>query len=129
MENPRHSLLNSIFMKLNVIKATQVFLPSESISKMACSAAVSVLHTGRGRASFLLSCAREIWLYTAQYKFQLHVEHIPGQANTLADALSRYHLGEPYRAQVHKHAVEHNVICHSVDERLFKLAESITDYK
>ena len=64
------------------------------------SAAVSVLQSGQGRASFLLSCAREVWAYIAQCKFEICVQHIPGCQYTLADQLGHYLSDASCRARV-----------------------------
>ena len=64
------------------------------------SAALSILQTGRDRASFMLSCARELWSYTAAYNFEIRVQHISGVQNTLADQISCYHSHVPCRAHI-----------------------------
>ena len=91
------------------------------------SAAVSVLQTGWGRASFLLSCAHEVRAYTAQYKFEIRMEHIAGANNTLADQLSRYHPDMSCRARVDALIASTETILHLVDAHLFKLAECFQD--
>ena len=102
---------------------------SNHVIRLQCdnSAAVSVLQTGRGHASFLLSCAREVWAYTAQYKFEIRVEHIAGANNTLADQLSRYPSDLSCRARVDALIASTETILHPVDADLFKLAECFQD--
>ncbi len=60
------------------------------------AAAVSVLTHGRSTDAYLLSCAREIWLLTAQHDIELAVQHKAGYTNTDADALSRQHLSTTF---------------------------------
>ncbi len=55
------------------------------------AATVAVLETGRGRCPFLLACAREAWRVTANNAVEVHVSHIAGNNNDLADYLSRIH--------------------------------------
>ena len=50
---------------------------------------VAVLRTGRGRDPFLLACARDVWLHTAQFDIELEIQHAPGCTLATADALSR----------------------------------------
>jgi len=58
------------------------------LDNIAC---VQVLESGRSRDRFLLQCAREVWLCSAQWDFLVHARHTPGRLNVLADALSRRH--------------------------------------
>jgi len=117
---------------LNALIAIKLWAPllRDHIVRLQCdnSAAVSVLQTGRGRASFLLSCAREVWAYTADYKFEIQVEHIPGSNNTLADQLSRYHSDQSCRARVDEYIASEDPIIHVVEPYLFKLTKSFQDY-
>ena len=50
---------------------------------------VEVLKTARARDDTLAACACNIWLLTSIYNIQLHVSHIQGAKNTIADLLSR----------------------------------------
>ena len=117
---------------LNALIAIKLWAPmlSNHVVRLQCdnSAAVSVLQSGRGRASFLLSCAREVWAYTAQYKFEIRVEHIPGSQNILADQLSRYHSDASCRARVDEFVAATNPTLHHVDAYLFKLSRRFQDF-
>ena len=64
------------------------------------AAAVAVVQSGRGRDLVLLDCARYVWAITAQRNIAVQVEHLAGEDNVLADALSRAHLGSPYQQRV-----------------------------
>lgn len=50
------------------------------------------INTGRSRISFIQSCFRELWFYASLYDFELCALHIPGYANVIVDALSRWTL-------------------------------------
>ena len=47
------------------------------------------LNYQRSTDSFMQCCIRELWLLLALHNIHLIARHIPGKANTLADALSR----------------------------------------
>ena len=64
------------------------------------SAAVAVFTYGRSRDTVLLSCAREIQYYCAEYDITLKPVHRPGQEMTTADLLSRQHLHPSFQAKV-----------------------------
>ena len=89
---------------LNILITIKLWAPQLGghIFRVQCdnAAAISVLCTGKGWASFPLSCASEIWQYTPQYKFEIRPEHLPGADNDLADKLSRCHLSVSSLAQV-----------------------------
>ena len=53
-------------------------------------AVVEVLTTGKCRDNTLAVCARNIWLISAIYNFQIQFQHIAGQKNVTADLLSRW---------------------------------------
>jgi hypothetical protein len=53
-------------------------------------AAVSVFQTHRASDKILQAIARNIWLLAAIWDIKLHVEHIPGKDNGVADLLSRW---------------------------------------
>ena len=116
---------------MNAVIAIKLWAPMlrNHVIRLQCdnSAAVSVLQTGRGRASFLLSCAPQVRAYTAQYKFEIRMEHIAGANNTLADQLSRYHSGLSCLARVDALIASTKTILHPVDAHLFKLAECFQD--
>ena len=50
---------------------------------------VQVVRTGKTKDSFLASCIRNVWLLAAAYDIELHIDHIPGHKNIIADTLSR----------------------------------------
>ena len=82
---------------------------------------VSVLATGRARDHFLMACAREIWLQTALYDWELVAEHRSAECMQTADALSRAHLSEHF---VKKFAHLPSTGRIHIDARLFKLTSS-----
>ena len=50
------------------------------------------LNSGRSRSLPMQLSLREIWFLSATYDFELIAQHIPGDSNTIADHLSRWHL-------------------------------------
>ena len=70
-------------------------------------AVVQVVRSGRTRDSMLSLCLRNIWLITATHDIDLHIDHIQGQSNTIADLLSRLYSPKP----VDSHLLE--TICNS----------------
>ena len=53
-------------------------------------AVVDVLTSGKTKDSILALCARNIWLLAAIYNISIHIEHIPGKNNVVANLLSRF---------------------------------------
>ena len=53
-------------------------------------AVVKVLLSGKMKDAMLATCARNIWMLTALFNISIHIEHIPGKQNVIADLLSRY---------------------------------------
>ena len=60
---------------------------------------VDAFTSGRARDPVLAACARALWFHAAQADVDLRFIHVPGEAMTLADALSRASLGATARAQ------------------------------
>lgn len=60
---------------------------------------VVVINSGASRHPFLQNCLREICFWAAVGEFEIRAAHIEGTANRVADALSRYHLGDKYARQ------------------------------
>ena len=81
---------------LNIVAAIKLWGPTWKNKRVhiLCdnSAAIMILQHGRGRDSFLLQCAQEVWLQSAIHKFEVIPRHIPGRDMSDADALSRSHL-------------------------------------
>lgn len=81
---------------LNIVVAVKLWAPkwkNNTVTLFCDNApAINVLSSGRGRDSFLLQCAREIWLLSAKFDFVIKATHMPGSDMTTADALSRIHL-------------------------------------
>ena len=53
-------------------------------------AVVEVLNSGKSRDDTLATCARNIWMLSAMYNFDILVYHISGKNNIIADLLSRW---------------------------------------
>ncbi len=80
---------------LNALVALRLFANELEgcIVNLRCDNAptVAILQSGCGRCGTLLRCARAIWKVTACHSIEIHVSHIPGKLNVLADLLSRAH--------------------------------------
>ena len=79
---------------INCMAAVRVLIGPQDCGKLIeihCDnlAAVSVYHTGRGRDSVILACARAIWAHAAISDCSLTFKHIPGELMGVADTLSR----------------------------------------
>ena len=61
---------------------------------------VQVVETGKTRDQFLALCVRNIWLLTASLDIQLHIYHVPGVHNGIADALSRIYSDKPVNRNI-----------------------------
>ena len=66
-------------------------------------AVVSILNSGRGQDSLLLSIARNIWLTAANHDIDITVTHIPGKHNVTADLLSRWQIAGTDRSKLYVH--------------------------
>ena len=66
------------------------------------TAVVSVIGTGKSRDLFLAAVTHNIWLITAMWDIELHIEHIPGKDNTAADILSQWFLPYANRSALYK---------------------------
>lgn len=55
-------------------------------------AAVTVINSGVTRDCFMQRCLRQLWFTASLHDFEIRASFIPGDHNTLADALSRWQL-------------------------------------
>ena len=53
-------------------------------------AVVEVLTSGMTKDGVLGKCARNIWMLCALFNISVHIEHISGKSNVIADRLSRF---------------------------------------
>ena len=51
---------------------------------------VEVLTSGKTIDNILANCAKNVWLLIAMFNISIHIEHIPGKQNVVADRLSIY---------------------------------------
>ena len=85
---------------------------------------VAIFQAGRGRDAFIQACAKEVWLTCAAWDITLAGGHVAG--NTLeatVDALSRFHLGQPYRGRAEAMLRSRGIACVAVPYRLFVLTD------
>ena len=89
---------------LNLVIALKLWARewSHSVVRFFCDnlAVVQVVRTGKTRDNMLSLCLRNIWLITATHDIDLRIEHIQGQANTIADILSRLYSPKPVDEQL-----------------------------
>ena len=69
---------------LNIVVALKIWATCDNM------AGVDVLTSGKTKHSTLALCACNIWLLSAIYNISIHIEHIPGKNNVVADLLSRF---------------------------------------
>ena len=79
---------------LNIVVALKVWATQWSNKKLRIKcdnmAVVEVLTSGKTKDNILATCARNVWLLSAIFNISIHIEHIPGKQNVIADLLSRY---------------------------------------
>ena len=79
---------------LNIVVALKIWATQWSNKKLhiKCDnmAVVEVLTSGKTKDSILATCVRNVWLLSAMFNISIHIEHIPGTQNVIADLLSRY---------------------------------------
>ena len=63
-------------------------------------AVVQVVRTGKTRDNMLSLCLRNIWLITATHDTDLHIEHIQGRSNKIADLPSRLYSPKPVNTEL-----------------------------
>ena len=51
---------------------------------------VEVLTSGKTKNGVLGTCARNIWMLSALFNISIHIKHISGKSNVIADLLSRF---------------------------------------
>ena len=79
---------------LNIVVALKVWATQWSNKKLCIKcdtmAVVEVLTSGKTKDNTLATCARNVWLLCTIFNISIHIEHIPGKQNVIADLLSRY---------------------------------------
>ena len=79
---------------INILVALKVWAYQWKIKKIRVKcdnmAVVEVLTSGKTKDSVLGTCARNIWMLSALFNISIHIEHISGKFNVIADLLSRF---------------------------------------
>ena len=79
---------------LNIVVALKFWGTQWSCTKLLVKcdnmAVVNVLISGKTKDPILACCACNIWLLSATYNISIHIEHISGKSNIVADLLSRF---------------------------------------
>ena len=104
---------------LNAVVALKVWAPMFTGNLVHLfsdnTTAVAILQTGRGRDAFIQACTREICLTCATWDSTLSMGHVSSASlEGTADALSCWHLGQPYQARVDRLLATHTITCISV---------------
>ena len=81
---------------------------------------MQVVKTSKTKDRFLCLCLRNIWLLTAIYDIDLHVDHIAASSNVITDTLSRIHSENPVNQAILRE-LEHNYIWETVKITHFNL--------
>ena len=88
--------------------------------------AVAIFQAGRGRDTFIQACTKEVWLTCTAWDITLAMGHVSGASlESTADALSRWHLGQPYQARMDRLLATHAITCISVPGELFHLSQDL----
>ena len=100
----KHNITIVHFEMINILLALRLWAP-ELDGRRLClhcdnMAVVSILNSGRGQDSVLLSIARNVWLIAAKHDIDLTVQHIPGKHNVTADLLSRWQIAGTDRSKL-----------------------------
>ena len=76
----------------NIVIAIKVWghLWQDKVVLVSCDdqGAVIICELGRTRDQFLNRCLHTFWRQAAHYNIDIHVIHVPGKKNEIADALS-----------------------------------------
>ena len=79
-------------------------------------AVVQVIQSGKSRDGFLSICLRNIWLFMAAFDIDLHITHIQGRKNVIADTLSRLfsqnHIKGDLAQYIHRNCVFESIPLH-----------------
>ena len=82
------------FNNYSIVVALKVWAHQWANSKVRIKcdnrAVVEVLLSGKTKDVMLATCARNIWMLTALFNISIHIEHISGKQNIIADFLSRF---------------------------------------
>ena len=87
-------------------------------------AVVQVVRSGKSRDDFLSVCLRNIWLLMAAFDVDLHITHIQGCNNTIADALSRIYSDNPTSSEIFRD-IRNKCIFHTIPLQYFNLDLSL----
>lgn len=79
------------------------------------TAAVTAINSGRSKDPFMQRCLRQLWMISALHDFELRASHIPGVHNSLADALSRWHIDTKYQDNFYAECAKRNLSYTFVD--------------
>ena len=79
-----------------------------------------MVETGKTKDPFLGLCIRNIWLLSATFDIQLHIYHVAGTHNIIADTLSRVYSDKPVNLELLK-VLQNNYVWHNIPAYYFHL--------
>ena len=85
------------------------------------AATVCILSNGRSRDTFMMTCARNVWLIISSLNISLTVRHKPGRDMETADCLSRSHLHTSFREKLSYLINLDNSERHHIHDHMFEL--------
>ena len=111
---------------INCMAAIRACVSSEHAGRLVLvkcdnSAAVSIYHTGKGRDTVILACARAIWAHAARCDCSLAFKHVPGELMGIADTLSRAPLS-------YEHDRKAKAMCSEMGLIPFDISANAFDY-
>ena len=122
-----HNITIVHFEMINILLALRLWAPELSGRRLClhCDnmAVVSILNSGRGQDSVLLSIARNVWLIAAKHDIDLTVQHIPGKHNVTADLLSRWQIAGTDRSKLR--SLVPNPKWHTISQQLMHIDYNI----
>ena len=124
---PPHPTSKLVYLpKLVYLVAVKVWAPIFSGQLVHLFSAVAIFQAGKGRNAFIQACARDIWLTCAAWDITLAVGHVSGTfLEGTGDAISCWHLGQPYQARVDRLLAIHAIQCISLLGVLFHLSQDL----
>ena len=111
--------LEGLELKIVHLEMLNIVIAIRTWGKFWCHSAISihcdnlgvvfVVKTGKTKDPFLALCIRNIWLLSAHYDIDLHIQHIPGCFNVIPDSLSRIYSDTPVNHRILRELEDHYV--------------------
>ena len=99
-----------------LVMAVKIWAPklTDSRFQISCdnNVAIRVVRSGGTQDALMQRCLRQLWLTSAHYDLDLHVAHIPGVHNVLANCLSHWDADDTFQRKFHELASQRNLCLH-----------------